>query len=66
MCDRWVNLTSINHNQIIESYQHFYLICQNAKQNEAWKGVWLVIGWEIWKHKNNIIFRQEKVDMDEV
>ena len=33
MCDKWVNLTSVYHNQIIQSYNHLYSVFLNVKQN---------------------------------
>lgn len=31
MCDKWVNLTSLHHNQLKEKYQHFHLLDLNRK-----------------------------------
>jgi len=38
----------------------------NEMQNVAWKGLWITIVCEVWIHRNNIIFRHGKIDMEEV
>lgn len=30
------------------------------------KGLWVAMIWSIWDHRNKIIFKQEKVDVEEV
>jgi len=37
MCDKWVRVTSVNHNQAKVHFQHFHLIPLNGKQNRIWK-----------------------------
>lgn len=38
----------------------------NDKQNKIWQGVWVGIVCMIWNHRNKIIFKQGKVDDEEV
>jgi len=57
MCDRWIGVNMVNHNKPCVNFQHFHLMQLNGKQNKSWKGMWLAIIWEIWKHKNMVIFR---------
>jgi len=38
----------------------------NDKQNQIWKGMWVAIVGEIWKHRNGVIFKQGKVDSEEI
>jgi len=34
----------------------FFLTWCSEKVNLVWKGVWIAIVWEIWKHRKNIVF----------
>jgi len=56
-CDRWVGLTSVRNNDIINHFRNFYAIGLSKKANIVWKGMWLATVWEIWKHSNKIVFR---------
>jgi len=38
---------------------NFYLIWFNKKVNIVWKGMWLAIVWEIWRHRNNVVFSRK-------
>jgi len=44
----------------------FILDHVNSKQNLVWKGVWAAIVWSIWEHRNRIVFKQGKVDVEEI
>ena len=45
------------------NFLHSHLMDINGNQNIAWKGVWLAIIWEVWKHRNMVIFIQRKIDV---
>jgi len=46
-CDRWVGLTSVRNNDIINHFRNFYAIGLSKKANIVWKEMWLTIVWEI-------------------
>jgi len=56
----------VHHNHYIVNFQHFHLMQLNDKQNQIWKGMWVAIVGEIWKHRNGVIFKQGKVDSEEI
>jgi len=39
LCDRWMGLSSIYHNQSMVYFQHFHCQKLNFKQNTIWKGM---------------------------
>ena len=55
-CDRWIGIHSVRHNKAGSHLMNFYLIWFNKKVNTVWKGMWLAIVWEIWRHRNNVVF----------
>jgi len=65
-CDRWVGLTTVRNNDIINHFRNFYAIGLSKKTNIVWKGMWLTIVWEIWKYRNKIIFSNGVVDDVEI
>jgi len=65
LCNRWVGVLSVQHNQE-ENFQQFHLIEFNYKGNIIWKGVWMAIMLSIWKHRNNLVFRNAKSDAEEI
>jgi len=65
-CDRWVKLTTVRNNDIINHFRKFYAIGLSKKANIVWKGMSLAIVWEIWKHRNKIVFRNGIVDDVEI
>jgi len=56
----------MHHNQLWVNYQDFFLSIIKEKQNVVWKRLWIAIVWNIRKHKNSIIFRQGKIDTQEI
>ena len=61
-----LGVNTMHHNKPCVNFQHFHLMQLNGKQNKSWKGMWLAIIWEIWKHRNIVIFKQRKVDPKEI
>jgi len=41
-------------------------MCSNKEGNRLWKSLWVSIVWSIWKHRNRVIFKQAKVDAEEI
>ena len=39
---------------------------ERSKQNLVWKGVWTTIVWSIWEQRNRVVFKQDKVDVEEI
>jgi len=66
LCDIWVGIQSVHHNNIMKHFLNFNLMELNDKQNKIWQGVWVGIVCMIWNHRNKIIFKQGKVDDEEV
>jgi len=66
MCDRWLGVSTVHHVKAKSNFQHFHLYDLNSRQNLVWKGMWLAIIGEIWKHRNGIIFNHRKVDPREI
>jgi len=52
ICDRWIEISSVRQQTIVNHYQNFHLLGFNRNINTVWKGVWVAIVWEIWKHRN--------------
>ena len=38
----------------------------NLKGNVTWKGMWVAIVWEIWHHRNKVVFKNGIVDSEEI
>jgi len=45
MCDNWVGVKSVHHEQLIQHFQPFYIMELSEKHNRVWKGVWIGIVW---------------------
>ena len=56
----------MQHNQLNMYFQQFSLMALNSKENKIWKGLWISIIWNIWNHRNKIVFKQGKVDPEEI
>jgi len=63
LCDNWLEVSSVHHFKAKENFKHFSIINLNTRQNSIWRGMWLAIVEEIWKHRNGVI---RKVDPDEI
>ena len=66
LCNKWVGISSVQHNQLNMHFQQFSLMALNSKENKIWKGLWISIIWNIWNHRNKIVFKQGKVDPEEI
>jgi len=66
MCNNWVRILNVHYNQPYESFLHFHVLELNHKGNDIWKGVWVVVMWSIWKHRNNVVFNNAISDAEEI
>ena len=65
-CDNWLDISSVRHNDVLNHFRNFYVIGLGRKGNQVWKGVWVAITYEIWKHRNWIVFPDRRVDTVEL
>jgi len=66
MCNRWVGVSTTHHNHSCVHFQNFSMLHFNNKGNNLWKGLWISIIWNTWSHRNRVVFRKEKVDVEEI
>jgi len=66
MCDNWFGTNSVNHNLAKEHFLGFDKTEASRKGYGMWRIVSLIIVWYVWKHKNDIIFKNRKCDIQEV
>jgi len=66
MCFRWVGIVLVQHNDIKINFESFHLYHVNNKQNLVWSGVWAAIVRSIWDQRNEVVFKQEVVDAEEI
>jgi len=57
MCDSWIGVSSMHHNQATIHFKHFHMSNLNTRQNTMWEGMWLAIVGEIWRDNNGVIFK---------
>jgi len=55
-CDRWIGISSVRQQTMVNHYHNSHLLAFNKKINIVWKGVWVTIVWKIWKHRNRVVF----------
>jgi len=65
-CDKWVRMTVVRTNDIVNYFCNFYLFGLTNKQNCVWKGTWVALAKTIWTHRNRIIFEGGKLDEIEI
>jgi len=66
LCDKWAGIQFVNHSLIKEHFFSFDLVGLGRRENNIWRVVWVGIVWSIWKHRNNIIFRNQVPDIEKV
>jgi len=57
MCDKWIGRQSVHRNTVREHFIAFELNHLNRKSNCIWRIVWLSVIWNVWIHRNNIVFK---------
>jgi len=65
-CDRWIDIHSVRPNFAASHFMSFNLIRCRKKVNSMWRGMWVAIVWELWKHRNNVVFNDRVVDDSEI
>ena len=66
LCDSWIGRSFVYHNSAGIYFSQFELIGLGNKHNNVWRCMWLAIVWDIWNHRNKVIFRNAKVEAEEV
>ena len=66
LCFRWIGILSVQHKEIINHFESFHLIHLSIKQNQVWKGLWIVIVRSIWDQRNLVVFKQGIPDAEEI
>jgi len=61
LCLRWIGILFVQHKDLMNHFESFYLVHLSFKQNQVWKGVWVAIIWSIWKQRNLVVFKQRVV-----
>jgi len=65
-CFRWIGIMFVQHKIPRDHFESFCLVQVNYKQNLVWKGVWAAIVSSIWDQRNRSIFKQDRVDTEEI
>jgi len=66
MISNWVGLNIVYHKDLKQHMLHFTLLQFNVKRNRVWKRVWIAVLWSIWNHRNAEVFKERKVDSEEI
>ena len=66
MCNRWLGISWVYHNELVNHFEQFFCICFNKEGNRLRKSLWVLAIWCIWKHRNITIFNQAKRDAEEI
>lgn len=65
-CYKWLGLdTVLPSNCHLHLLQHD-LVFLSAKQNLLWKAIWSIVIWTLWNCRNNVIFRDEEVEVEKM
>jgi len=62
----WIDILFVQYKDLKCHFENFHLGHVSLKQNLLWKRLWVVVVWNIWDHMNKVIFKQGKVDMEEI
>ena len=65
-CDSWIGIESVRHHTAVNHFMNFSLTWCNNNTNTVWKGMLVAIVCEIWKYRNNVIFKGSVVDITEI
>jgi len=66
LCFKCIGILFVQHNDLMNHFESFYLSQTSSTQNLLWKGVWAATMMCIWEHKNSIVFKQGVVDAEEI
>jgi len=63
LCFRWIGIMFVQHNDILTHFENFVIPYLGSRQNLLWKCVRATC---IWDQRNEIVFKQEVVDVEEI
>ena len=66
LCFKWIGISSVQHKEIIIHFKSFHLTQCSSNQNLVWKGIWAVVVWCLWEHRNLVVFNQGVADAEEI
>jgi len=66
LCNNWLGVSSTSHKYLREHFVPFCFIGFNFKGKNLWKGLCIVVIRCTWKQRKEIVFRQSKVDPEEI
>jgi len=66
MVSKWVGKQSVYHSDMKHHLLQIGLFQFNEKKNRAWKGVWVAVIWSICNQRNCVVFKEGKVDAEEI
>nr|AER13158.1 putative retrotransposon [Phaseolus vulgaris] len=62
----WMGILFVQHKDLKVHFENFHLVHLNTKQNLVWKGLWVTTVRGIWEQRNLLIFKQGKLDAEEI
>ena len=65
-CFRWIDILFVQHNNLRCHFENFHLVQDGSKQDLVWKGLWKTVVRCIWEQRNNVIFKQGAVDVEDI
>jgi len=66
LCYDWLGLSSVDHNIPGSHFEHFKILDASTSVNLIMGNVWITLVSEIWRHKNNCLFKGGVVDHSKV
>jgi len=66
MVSKWVGVQVVYSNDMKQHLLQFVMPQFNAKRNCVWKEVWVAVVWSIWNQRNGVVFKEGKVDAEEI
>jgi len=60
-CYVWLEVQSAFHNVLLLNFSQFRMCNVSASVNKVWRVIWMAVVNEVWKHRNNVIFKGDVV-----
>ena len=57
LCFAWLGVTLVSHNDPLLIFFQFRLCNVPQSVNDVWGAIWIAVISEVWKHRNNVIFK---------